>query len=580
MRQQVKVFLARIVNITKNSEGPAEGRQTLWVRSVDDDIGGSGFKIRALPPNITPTSASGSGFYTTPEKGQLCIVWSHQDYPTAQILNYVNEPGTSAQGILTQQLADPGSFLFKIGGLTPVKLELSKKGYVNLYAGPLANLSLDNKARELEVTAAKFSHIGAAFTEKSHLSDGTGKYHRAIYAKADWKSFTDAKIRLPWKVDSSLALESTTPHPITTQSYKYVDKFTEWVDSSTSSPLYSSDTREAVNPFAKQDKTVLTYLTRGYQEDEDRSGLKSAKGTVWEWLSVKNTKEAQELIYDRWGKIDSKSQNSEYLGEIRRFSAFEGSSKGILPPKGVPLHKPLPMDKLFTNDWSEKGYKQTFFESWGELVGKEVAEPLQGSIFRKKVSHNDDVAQNYLKYHQIIGGEGQTSLVQEKFTSKTTLQTILWEKSLEVDDFKFLNLVESGLTRYKILVTDENYRQELIGDEFALSESIDKEKWEILTTTDGKTSKIKTAGDEITITNDSGAKITIVEDKITLKTSKTTLKLDGGTFTVGNDTTELMDILTQALDLLFQTTAPGYGAPISTFTQFKALHQKLIQLGP
>jgi hypothetical protein len=56
------------------------------------------------------------------------------------------------------------------------------------------------------------------------------------------------------------------------------------------------------------------------------------------------------------------------------------------------------------------------------------------------------------------------------------------------------------------------------------------------------------------------------------------ISMGAGKVAIGNGAVELVDIVTQALQVLSTTTAPGYGAPISSVGQFAQLYAQLIAL--
>ena len=56
------------------------------------------------------------------------------------------------------------------------------------------------------------------------------------------------------------------------------------------------------------------------------------------------------------------------------------------------------------------------------------------------------------------------------------------------------------------------------------------------------------------------------------------ISMGAGKISVGNGAVELVDIVTQALQALSTTTAPGYGAPISSVAQMAQLYAQLIAL--
>lgn len=87
---------------------------------------------------------------------------------------------------------------------------------------------------------------------------------------------------------------------------------------------------------------------------------------------------------------------------------------------------------------------------------------------------------------------------------------------------------------------------------------------------------VEITGGGIKVLDADGASVEVTGGNVTAKDSSGgTLKLSGGKVGLGGSSAELVDIVSQLLTKLSTTTAPGFGAPISTVADFAALQAQV-----
>jgi hypothetical protein len=173
---------------------------------------------------------------------------------------------------------------------------------------------------------------------------------------------------------------------------------------------------------------------------------------------------------------------------------------------------------------------------------------------------------------------GEQKIVMSLEKDKEKLSVLSKSHKIEMDDKE-----ESITVTHKantVLLIDKKGSLSVKGASGVTISFSEEDGTMLLKTKDGASVKMK---DKIEISDKSGSNATLSDSGIEMSTKKDVkvkagkamMNLVGDKVKLGTDDAEVVDILHQTLTKLGSTTAPGYGAPISTVGDFIQLATKL-----